>query len=217
MAANPTLEKVIKRFRAHKVMTVAELALQMQCSNRTVSRRLNQWEAITSYNQNGRYYVLPSVPRFDSHGLWRYRDIGFSRYGNLTETLIHLVVNSPAGLSAAELGDRLGMTSRSFLWLFRHHPALKRERHEGRFVYFAAESVLYRRQRDRRLILASSVRRPSDSEVITILVERIKHPQWTMAQLCRYLNKQGVAVTEQAVLNLFADHGLDVKKRARSR
>jgi len=216
MAAKVTLQKVLTRFRVRKVMTVAELARQMRCSPRTVHRRLKVWQAIHSYNKNGRYYVLPSVPTFDSSGLWRYRDIGFSRYGNLTGTLIALVRNSQAGLDAAELGRLLGVEPRSFLWLFRNHPALTRERHHGRFVYFAAESVLYHRQRDGRMIMVAHARRPSDSEVLTILVETIKHPDLSLEQLCRHLTRQGLQATEQVVSNLFAYHGLDIKKTARS-
>jgi hypothetical protein len=158
MAAKARLQKVLTRFETRKVMTVAALARQMRCSSRTVHRRLQVWQAIHSYNQNGRYYVLPSVPTFDPNGLWRYRDIGFSRYGNLTETLVGLVRNSPAGLSSTELGRLLGMEPRSFLWLFRSHPALTRERHQGYFVYFAAEPILYGRQRDGRMIRDVEVR-----------------------------------------------------------
>lgn len=217
MAAKATRQKVLTHFRVRKVMTVAELALRMRCSPRTVHRRLKDWQAIHSYNKNGRYYVLPSVPTFDSNGLWRYRDIGFSRYGNLTETLIGLVRHSQAGLSAAELGQLLGMEPRSFFWLFRNHPAMTRERHHGRFVYFAAESVPYRRQMDGRMIMDAHARRPPDSEVIAILVETIKHRDWSLEQLCRHLKRQGLSVTAQAVSNVFAYHGLDIKKTARLR
>jgi hypothetical protein len=217
MAAKTTLQKVRVRFEARKVMTVAELALQMRCSPRTVHRRLQAWQAIHSYNRNGRYYTLPSVPVFDANGLWRYRDIGFSRHGNLTETLTALVCHAQAGLSAAELGRLLGMEPHSFLWLFRNHPALTREKHQGRFVYFAAESAIGQRQRDGRMIMDAGARRPSDGEVIAILVETIKHPELSIEQLCRNLKKQGVAVTEPAVVNLFAYHGLELKKTARSR
>jgi hypothetical protein len=213
MAAKTTLQKVLARFETRKVMTVAELVLQMRCSPRTVHRRLQEWQAIHSYNKNGRYYTVPSVPAFDSHGLWRYRDIGFSRYGNLTGTLTGLVCCSQAGLSAAELGQLLGMEPHSFLWLFRNHPALTREKHQGRLVYFAAESALYQRQKEGRVIMDARARRPSDSEVIAILVETIKHPELSIEQLCRNLKQQAVSVTEQAVVNLFAYHGLDIKKR----
>jgi len=212
-----TTRKTLKTFRARKVLTIEELAGLLQSSLSTARRRLKAWNTFTSYNKNGRYYALPSVPVFDANGLWWYRDIGFSRYGNLTETLTGLVCCSQAGLSAAELGQRLGMEPRSFLWLFRNHPALTREKHQGRFVYFAAESAICQRQRDGRMIMDAGARRPSDSEVIVILVETIKHPELSIEQLCRNLKKQGIAVAEQAVVNLFAYHGLELKKTARSR
>jgi len=104
-AINGRVNKTLKTFRRRKVLTVSDLALLMQCSLITVRRKLKQWNTYTSYNQNGRYYVLPDVPPFDSNGLWRYRDICFSQYGNLTQTVIHLVKNSPAGFAASEIGE----------------------------------------------------------------------------------------------------------------
>ena len=216
MAATPTeLQTLHKRFRVRKVMTLAQLARQMRCSTRSVHRRLNDWQAINSYNKNGMFYALPDVPQFDPDGLWHYRDIAFSRYGNLTQTVIQVVRNSQAGLTSAELGQRLRVESRSFLSLFRHHPALKRERQKGRFVYFAAEAEIYHRQKEGRVAVDASARLPSDTEAVAILVEAVKHPQFSMGQLCAHLKRQRVAVSEQDVSNLFAHHGLTLKKTRR--
>ena len=217
MAATPTqLQRLRKRLRTRKVMTLAQLARQMRCSPRTVHRRLNDWQAINSYNKNGRYYALPDVPEFDPDGLWHYRDIGFSRHGNLTQTVIQLVRNSRTGLTSAELGQRLRVQARSFLSLFRNHPALKRERWEGRFVYFAAQPEIYHRQKEGRAAVDDRARLPSDTQAVAILVEAVKHPQSNMEQLCAHLKRQRVAVSEQDVSNLFAHHGLAVKKTRRS-
>ncbi len=41
----------------------------------------------------------------------------------------------------AELGDLLGMQPHGFLPLFREHPGLRREKYQGRFVYFSAEEA----------------------------------------------------------------------------
>ena len=133
-AQDRTAKKTWKAWRTRKVITIHELANLLGTSLPTARRRLKAWNALTSYNQNGRYYVLPDVPQFDEHGLWHDRDVSFSRYGNLTETLIQLVRHSDAGLSASELGSLLRLNPRSFLWLFRNHPELKRDRREGRFV-----------------------------------------------------------------------------------
>ena len=100
-----TQEEGLKFLRSKKVVTLAELALHLHCSSRTVQRRLANWQAINSYNRNGAYYTLPDIPKFDAHGLWRYRQAFFSRSGNLPETFVQLAANSQAGLTAAEAGD----------------------------------------------------------------------------------------------------------------
>ncbi len=217
MAAKPTtLDKLRRVLRRKKVTTLAELADRIQCSQRTVQRRLRSLKAINSYNKNGRYYVLPDVPEFDDHGLWHKGDIGFSRYGNLTQTVIQLVRNSEGGLTCGELGRLLAVEARSFLSLFRNHPALKREVHQGRFVYFTAESAGYHRQIARRRTMPVGVKRPTDAEIIAILVQIIQHPDLNAEQLCKKLKTQGVRVTEQALLNLVGDHGIALKKTPRS-
>jgi len=111
------VRKALGTFRAQKVATINQLADRLQCSVPTARRRLKQWKTHTSYNKNGRYYVLPDVVRFDADGLWRYRGIGFSRYGNLKQTVVGLVRGSPSGLRAGELGKLLGLEPRSFLSL----------------------------------------------------------------------------------------------------
>ncbi len=51
---------------------------------------------------------------------------------------IALLTHSPSGLDAAELADILGIPARSVLTSLRDHPALTREKIQGRFVYFSA-------------------------------------------------------------------------------
>ncbi len=74
-------DKGLRFLRIKKVATLAELALHLHCSSRTVQRRLGVWQAINSYNRNGGYYTLPDIPKFDANGLWRYRAASFSRFG----------------------------------------------------------------------------------------------------------------------------------------
>ena len=215
-AQDRTAKKTWKAWRTRKVITIHELAHLLATSLPTARRRLKAWNALTSYNQNGRYYVLPGVPQFDEHGLWHYRDVSFSRYGNLTETLIQLVRHSQAGLSASELGAILRLNPRSFLWLFRNHPDLKRDRREGRFVYFAAKPGIYRQQKERRVTMEARANLPSNTAAVAVLVEAIKHPEFGIRQLCAHLKRQQVTVSEQDVMNLFSHHGLEPKKTRRS-
>ena len=206
------IDKALKVIRRRKVVTVSDTADLLQASLRTARRVLSQCNAYRSYNENGRYYVLPQVAHFDGDGLWRYRTIGFSKYGNLTQTLLGLVHKSSAGLGAAELGDLLGMQPHGFLSLFREHPALRREKHQGRFVYFSADEARYAEQ---SMLRQNSVRRgelPGDAEAVAILVAAIKQPLLSAGQLCRQLETQAVVSTPQRIENLFAHHDLCLKK-----
>ena len=86
---------VLRRWRRQKVITLTQLCQGLQTSVRTVRRRLKEWRALASFNHNSRFYTLPDLPQFDAHGLWFYRDIGFSRQGHLPQTLVALVRQSP--------------------------------------------------------------------------------------------------------------------------
>ena len=211
------LRMALKTFRARKVCTIAQLADLLECSAPTVRRRLKRWSAHTSYNKNGRYYALPDVVSFDANGLWRYGAICFSRYGNLRQTLIGVVRNSRAGLCAAEVRELLGVEPRSFLSLFRNVPELRRERSQGRFVYFAAEHEIRNRQKQRRVEMSRESQMPSDAEALAILVEAIKRPDLSAEQLVARLRKRSFHISAQSVRNLFASHGLGGKKTLPSR
>jgi hypothetical protein len=204
--------RALRTFRARKVCTIDELAALLACSAPTARRRLKQWNAHTSYNKNGRYYALPDVVRFDADGLWRYRGICFSQYGNLHRTLVGLVKHSPAGLCATELRALLGVEPRSFLSLFRNHPDLRRKKFQGRFVYFAAERQMYHEQRRRREEMGRKSQMPSEAEAVAMLVEAIKHPDLSAEQLAARLRKRSFHISAQAARNLFAAHGLTGKK-----
>jgi hypothetical protein len=107
---DPQTNKLAKRkLRREKIFTLSRLVSLLGCSSRAAQGRLKLWHTHTSYNKNGKYYVLPEVPSFDQNGLWRYGDVAFSKHGNLKKTIIHLVTVSDAGLSGKQLGDILGV------------------------------------------------------------------------------------------------------------
>jgi hypothetical protein len=109
--------KIFKIIFKKKVITIDALPSLLNSSIKTARRRLKLWEAYTSYNQNGGYYTLPNIPEFDENGLWAYRKIHFSKYGNLKQTTINLIKRSKAGLDAAEMND-LEKNSRALCLLF---------------------------------------------------------------------------------------------------
>ena len=66
-----------------KIVTIQQPSDQLECSRRTTQRRLKEWQTYNSHNKYGKYFTLPNIPKFDGYGLWKYKDVFFSRYGNL--------------------------------------------------------------------------------------------------------------------------------------
>ena len=204
-------ERILKSFRARRVLTVEELTRLLESSAVTARRRLKQWNAYTSINRNGRYYVLPEVAEFDEKGLWNHHMIFFSRHGNLRKTIVELIKESEAGLSAREISERVGLRANSsFLSGFRDVFGIRRERQQGRYIYFSAEEDFYLRQKEHReQLLTREVRQmPPDADAVLILVDRIKHPEASIEQCARRLQKKMKHIRVEAVYALLEYHGL---------
>jgi len=77
--------------RSKIVVTLPELASHLQRSPRTAQRCLADCKAINSYNKNGSRYTLPDIAKFDKNGLWHFKGIFFSRFGDLPLTFVKLV------------------------------------------------------------------------------------------------------------------------------
>ena len=201
---------VLQKFRRQKIITLEQLVCLLQCSAITVRRRLKKWQTYTSINKNGRYYCLPAIPRFDEHGLWWHKQIGFSKHGNLKKTLIRMVRDSPAGLDASEIGRLLKLAPRSFLSHFRHIAGIHREILRGRFIYFSDEPGIFLKQKSKREQAAERARSeiPSDAEAVAVLADLIKHPDSTIEDCSKRLRRKGVAVAPEAVGNLLRRHGI---------
>jgi len=206
--------ETIKLFKQKKIMTVLELSKRMDCSIPTIRKRLSQWRTYTSYNKNGRYYVLPRVPRFDEHGLWEYRGVRFSRFGTLKQTVIQLVTASEGGLSASDIGTVVGIDPRSFMLQFRDSPEIRREKIEGAYIYFSGTAADYRVQKKTREAVAAeqALPLPSDSEAIAILVDILKHPRTTIQESAGRMRRKKISVGEQAIRGLLDYHAVTLKK-----
>ncbi len=203
---------LLRRWRRKKVITLPELKQQIPSSVRTIRRRLQEWGALASFNHNSRFYTLPELPQLDEDGLWFHRDIGFSSHGHLPQTIVALVQKSPGGLTAAELGQRLRLDPRSFLWQFHQHPSLQREKYQGRYVYFTTDPALAARQKAVWSVALAPGPLPSAEESIAVLVQAIQHPDHTPEQLAADLHSTYPHLSAPSIQALFEHHHLTLKK-----
>lgn len=208
-----TINAALTHLERIKVFTIGELVTHLKCSIPNVRLKLKQWQTYTSYNQNGRFYVLPQIPKFDHHGLWHHENVAFSRHGNLKKTIVHLVTSAPAGLTGRQLGEILGLAPQSFLHHFSNHPGIERTKHAGVYVYFSDDTTVYERQVQQRaaLICRAAVVTISDPEAVMILVAIIRNCGISAEEILALPEIKKINIKLTAVQGFMEYHGLEKK------
>lgn len=207
----PPADRLGKLFHRRKCWMLHQLADALDYALISVRRFLKQIGYFRSYTANGKWYTLRDTPQFSRDGLWHHRGIGFSRHGSLTATIGYLVGRSPAGLSASELSQKLQHPCHAVLTQLHQAGQLDRLQVAGQFRYLATEPELNRRQRDQ--VAGAPSRSPttalSTQAAVWVLVEYIKHPGLSFAQLAARLREQRqLTVAPENIQRFFAAHAL---------
>ncbi len=146
-----SLDSLRQFVETHLIATFKQLRRALGNPSRiTLFRLLAKAESINSYSDRGKYYTLRSIPSFDARGLWEWRKIRFSRFGNLLETLKVLVERSACGYTAQQLQDQVGVKTKHALMELVQRQELRRVRQAGVYAYFAAQGTQRRKQQQAR-------------------------------------------------------------------
>lgn len=146
--------KAIEKFlKQRKIATLDQIITAMDNPARsTIFRKLEQLEYLSSYSHRGKYYTLRSVARFSDLGLWDYRSVHFSRFGNLLDTAQAFVQDSEAGYTATELKDVLHVKTKHALIQLYRSGRIQRDQYDSVYVYMSIENHIADRQRKARKI-----------------------------------------------------------------
>ena len=207
----------LEKFRRQKIITIDQLVKLLTCSVITARRRLKKWQTYTSINKNGRYYTLTPIPVFDENGLWRYQTVLFSKHGNLTRTIVELIKTSQKGLSAVQIAGIVDLIpNSSFLSRIKNVSGVRREKHQGRFVYLSDHSEIYSGQKHRWDLSQRTADFPTDAQAIIILVQLIKHPGIGIEQLAGKVSRTDKQIDPDTVRRFLRFHDL-LKKTSDTR
>lgn len=208
MPPNPKpSERLSSLFLEQSCWRIEPLAGQLSCSVPSVRRYLAEVGYFSSFTHNGGWYTLRSIPRFDRDGLWFHRDIGFSRAGSLTGTLVDLTARSSAGMTAEQLGVKLRCRCHSVLVQLCRQGRLQRRKIGHSHVYLAVDPDIAALQRESLEGLAVA-ELPAEIAVL-ILVELIRNPGSSFEQLAMAISRdRGVTVKAAQIEKLFDLHGL---------
>lgn len=96
--------QIITDFQENIVLTINDLKNMFHTTSRmTVFRKLSTLNYITSYSHCGRYYTLNSIVDYNPQGLWSYKQIYFSKFGTLKNTILSSIIKSTSGYTCDEL------------------------------------------------------------------------------------------------------------------
>jgi hypothetical protein len=205
-------------YRTKRVALLDDLREALGTDSRTtIFRILSAAGYLTSYSHAGRYYTLKRMTKFDSHGIWLHRGIGFSRQRTLRATVIHLVEISPAGQTHTELQDLLQLRVHDTLRLLVQDHALSRKQFQDAYLYLSSKPKRSSAQWAHRQQLAAAVvpEEWEPSRVIDVLVDVVRHPSDDASAVSRRLRALGHAVTADQVAAVLTHY--DLKKTVRSR
>jgi hypothetical protein len=216
-------ETMVQALRKKKILTIDELCAVAHRSPMTVWRTLKPIGYLTSFNYNARYYTLADTPRFDEHGLWFFRDVGFSSSGNLNRTLIRMVDSSLMGLTPNDITAMVRVRVQNQLHhLFAQHKVSRDQRGRSK-LYLSANEAVRRNQmeqhelrKDRKLSAGQTPAPLSDNEVIAILSELVRTPRSSARRIAIVLSARGLNLTRDKVLAVIEKYELR-KKGRRSR
>ena len=212
MKINPQ-DSLVSLFDQKKCWTIEELTHSLDYSTISIRRFLKDIGYYSSFTHNSMWYALHSIPAFNRRGLWFYQDIGFSKHGNLKQTILNFVNKSPHGLTAKELFEILLIPCHPVLNQMYKKIQLDRFDTQRGFVYLSIDEKNRQRQLRR---LQSQLMRAKEPEslnaqaAVYVLVEYIKHPEASAAELSKAVEKKEVKASPKAITRLFKEH--DLKK-----
>jgi len=220
MTFSLTEGKVINLLHELMVATIDVLCNELSKSRITVLRALKSYGYFSSFNFNSSYFTLKDIPDFDKDGLWFHGEVGFSRYGTLTQTIKAIIDHSEKGYTVVELQKLLGTKVHNQLSLLCRKRMLTRFYVARNCVYTSVEPKLQasqeakRKGRIKKPKAITTIQVPAGLEALTVirlLVEMIQEPDATAASLSQRLQRQGLHITAEQVRGVIEFYSL-VKK-----
>lgn len=207
------LDQLKKLFSQKKCWTIDELHQAFTYSIISIRGFLKQVGYFSSFTHNSKWYTLSSIPAFDRNGLWFHEAIGFSKHGNLKKSILYFINKSPKGLSAKQLAEILSIPCHAVLNHMFKSGDIDRFKGKRDFIYLSSVPEKNKWQLARlqsQVVEVSEPQKLIAQTAVYVLIEFIKHPHASFAELSRFVAKRQVIATPEQIAHFFEEH--DLKK-----
>lgn len=201
------------------VQTIDDLMINSGIQRRTLQRIIKSSDLITSYNQNARFYTTPSFCHFNHDGIWNLKQILFSKYGNLFETITALIDKSMAGYTSRELSVVIMVKADDALHVMWLKERVHRQKTGSSHVYFSKQEDLFKRQLSAReqqtRSAVATLALPDYQRTIAVLVEIILQDSIAVEKLQKGIAQRNFEIST-AEIEAVIEHYQLKKKRNKS-
>jgi len=202
--------KLSKLFKEKKCCTIEELSKSLDYSIISVRIYLKKIGYYSSFTHNNKWYTLKRIPSFDEQGLWFYKKIGFSKHGNLNQTILNFINRSSQGLSAKKISEIILQPCHSVLNMMYTKGKIDRINTKSGYVYLSIDEKKRAQQTD--IVLKSKESPfPSDADAVQIFVKLIKNPDYTADELVSSLKGKIITKNPESIKRLLRYHKLEKK------
>jgi hypothetical protein len=198
------------------VLTIEDLKTKSGCHPRTLQRKIKSSHLLVSYNQNAKFYTTSNFAHFNHYGIWNYKQILFSKHGNLFETIIALINKCLSGYTAKELSVIIEVKADDALRILWLKQRINRQKSGSQNVYYSMQEELFAQQlaaREQQTLIAEPALILSDYQrIIAILVEIIQQDSLDAQTLLKGIRKRNIEITQIEIEAVIEHHELKKKK-----
>lgn len=201
-----------------KMASFEDILELLSCSSITLRRDLKMLGAITSYTHNGRFLTLPDIPQFNGNGLWFFRKVGFSRFGNSLKTIIGIIDGSKNGFTREEIEAIMKIGISKQIQILLEREAVYRIKLGNKYLYLP-EGVMRNKKRKLRLIGTRQAEECFEKgveikDIISLLkaVLMEKEVGFDAESIARISKKYSLTLPAKKIERLLVKYDLPVKK-----
>ena len=207
--------------RSKKIQTFEQILKHVSCSEVTLRRDIRRIKGITSYTHQGRFITLKDIPKFDNNGIWFYRKVGFTKYKNSLELIVHLINNSTEGLNREQIQEILKIQIYQQIQTLLKRNELYRSKIGNKYIYLP-EKLAKNQKKRLQLLNANNVEEYYDAMVRScdlvallkaVLIE--KKIKINVKNLKRFTQKYSLKIPLKKVEQLLLKYSLTEKKSHR--
>jgi hypothetical protein len=210
-----SIDQLNTLFLKKKVLAIDDVIQAVKATSRmTAYRYLKKLDYLSSYTHARQFYTLKTIPEFDEDGLWHFGDIGFSKHGTLTKTIIHMVNHSKHGKTCSDLEKQQRVYVQNALLSLVKAEKIHREDQNGIYVYFSSDPEIAQKQMKKRSKLEG--KQLPNWVVAEVLIEIIKSLNGVpnIDEVVKRLSKHGSSITREQIKQVFEEYDLEKKTPA---